>query len=334
VSATGGGGATGAAPVDPGLDVDGLRAGIDGVREHLRRFGAAFGGVATAVLGGLGYATIHELFPAPAGSEWLYWLAAAAAVAAVGGAVVLVGRFFAGQRRILLTTRLTSKYQHRQFALSKREAVAALAVLQDHANEEGAKDLEALEWRALRLERIARSVDPDEAAALEDEAIRLHDVVRVALVRAVAAVAERRAQNAFSGTATKLAVAFAAAGVIVLWGAADYSKGQRDLIELREKCAKAVKEGAVTACEPVVAEAEREMIQAKLDADKAQAQRAERRAAAQALRNLTAADRAVGATGRAAVRRARSCATIVARRLKGQPETVQAEAITACVRGA
>jgi hypothetical protein len=51
-------------------------------------------------------------------------------------------------------------------------------------------------------------------------------------------------------------LAVTALGAAVLWGVADYSKGQRDLISLQADCAKAEAAGAIGACDVLVEDEE------------------------------------------------------------------------------
>jgi hypothetical protein len=299
------------------------------VRDHLRRTGTALGAVATAVLGGLGYARLHELFPVPAGDGW--WLIPAAAVAAVLGALGaagLAGRFLAAQRRVLLTSEAEGwdKAEIKDHGFTDDEHKLVSDVLGDHAREEDAASVRAVELRGMRLERAARGLPADDArrARLQAEAGRLHGVVRIALVRGAATVLEHRAETAFRGWVTKLALVSAVVGILGLFALADYADGQRDLVDLRAKCAKAEKEGARDVCEPVLEPltagereaAEREALEAKEKADVA----------------LANAEQLAGAERSALVDRAKACDALVAARLKDAPEAVRVAATTACLR--
>lgn len=173
---------------------------------------------------------------------------------AVGGAAWLASRFFGAQRRILISTEdgLTELADDAEQNARDRifEAVAA---------QEGARTLYALELRALRFGRIARSLSnaPQTSAAsrtsvgrsyLESEAKVLTELVNLALWRAALWVLEYRSKKAFDGWQSKLALSATVVGLVGVFGIADYAKGERDLVDLRAKCQKAVAAGAVDAC--------------------------------------------------------------------------------------
>lgn len=269
-------------PVAPSPAVDeieGIRAGMKEMRELLRRFGAAIGAAAAAIMTGLGYAQVHEIFPLPANANEtrLAALAAASAVAALLGAAWLTGRFFAAQRRIVIT----SAQDDRDFKLRRRRTFTRAerrlrnAVFSDAAAEYGAATFEALELRGLRLRRIERRLPESDPVRkpVKAEAERIENFVPLVLYRAALKVLEWRAQQAFRGRFTATATLLAIAGVLGLFGLADWSKGQRELISLRKACAEATTAGAANACDPVtpsdqLREAERDatnkVVQARL----------------------------------------------------------------------
>lgn len=314
--------------VDPGAGSDALKEGMKAVRDHLRRTGTALGAIATAVLGGLGYARLHELFPVPAGDGWLIPAAAVAGLLGALGAAVLAGRFFAAQRRVLLTSEAEgwneAEFKDHGFTDDEHEFVTD--VLGDHAREEDAASVRAVELRGMRLERAARGLPAEDArrARLQAEAARLHGVVRIALMRGAATVLEHRADTAFRGRGTKLALVSAVVGILGLFALADYADGQRDLVDLRAKCAKAEKEGARDVCEPVL-----EPLSA---GEREAAEREAREAKAKADAALAKAEQLAGAERSALVDRARACDALVAARLEDAPEAVRVAATTACLR--
>jgi len=79
-------GAPSTAAADPGLDVAALAEGMTSVRSQLQTIGTTFGAAVTAVLAGLGYTQLNELFPLPGGKGWVAWIAVAGAVLARFGA--------------------------------------------------------------------------------------------------------------------------------------------------------------------------------------------------------------------------------------------------------
>lgn len=268
----------GAAPgVDRTANAQHLREGMEKIRENLRTFGTAMGALATAVLAGLGWATFHQIFPVPAGKWWVWVSALVLAAASVIGSIYVTGRVFAAQRRIVFAPSQISppaseeprpkRFTRKRFSrwwlgnesgLTTRETAIVKRVLDEHAREEGAESARALETRALRLARIARRRDwirgktsNDEESPIHMEANRLDDVLATATLRSSLAVLERRSLNVFKGKATAGALLLVATGIIGLFFVADYSKGQRDLIALRDSCHKAVEAGAANACDPI-----------------------------------------------------------------------------------
>lgn len=286
------------------------------IRKHLTRFGAVLGAAAVAIVGGLGYAQVHEAFPLPAGRlafatpYWLIWLVVCLLVAAavwrwifrarmktiqnvggflvllggilflpwilgflrgdvpvdvsrprglttglalgsflaVGGAAWLASRFFGAQRRILIApddalTKLGDADERRGRDYFFGEV----------ARGEGAASLRDLELRAARLDRVARRLpaDSDEAKRASSEATSLAGVIELALSSAALWILECRSSKAFDGRKTKIALGMTVLGLVLVFGIADYAKGERELVNLRTKCQTAVKAGAIDACDPV-----------------------------------------------------------------------------------
>jgi hypothetical protein len=255
-----------AAAVDLDADAKQLADGMAAIRSLLQRTATAIGAVATAVIGGLGYAQLHNAFPIPQtagpGSKTLL---GASLIAAIAGSAWLAGRFFSAQRRILLATEpepaaVTGTWDRiKRWVAGRRqdptaaEQVLVRAVLDEHAAEEVAASLYMVELRALRLGRLSRrlaTTDEQRSSALALEAKRLEGTVSIALTRAAATLLEDRARRVFRGWPTVLALTIAAAGLVGLFATVDYYKGQRTLFEMREKCAKAETAGVTDACAP------------------------------------------------------------------------------------
>jgi hypothetical protein len=244
----------------PGLYLDERREQMNQMRALLQRFGAAFGTAAAALFAGLGYTQIHKVFPLPAGtSGWLVVPAAVCSAAALFGAAVLASRFFGAQRRIPCWSKLTSPGWPRYFrrepdtGFSHRERKIRDRVFTEAAAEEEAANLLAIELRAERLGRIARrTADTDRRDRLEKEAERLEAVVVGALVTTTQFVLEHRSAKAFKGLGTAIPLVITVLGTIGIFGLADWSQGQRELITLRKDCAAAVKGGAPHACDSVL----------------------------------------------------------------------------------
>jgi hypothetical protein len=249
---------TTAGAVDKSADAKQLDEGMAAMRSLLQRTGVAIGAAATAVIGGLGYQRLHDVFPVPRTVEpWLTWVLIGSLIAAVVGSAWLAARFLRAQRRILIKSDLEdSTAKPRRWWFDRRatkEGETVEEVLREHAAEEGAATMHAVERRALRLHRISRrTLDPEQLPSRETvakEAERLDEAVSIALHRASAALLEHRSRNAFGGR-TAVPLALAVAGIVGLFALADYYKGERDLIDLRKKCAEAQDAGVVNACEP------------------------------------------------------------------------------------
>lgn len=263
-------------PAAPGVDraagLQQLRDGMEEIRKSLRSYGSAVAALATAVLSGLGYTTLHSLFPVPAGNSWITPVAVIFCAFAVTGSLWLVGKFFAAQRRIvfapsrlspapdtsqdrLASRLLTTVRARRRSGLSSSERTIVESVLREHANEESAASARALELRALRLARLARRLEPgysDAVGPVQREADRLDSALAMATLRASLSVLERRSHQVFSGQGgVRVALLAAAGSVIGLVLISDYSKGQRDLIALRKACAEAKTAGALNGCDTV-----------------------------------------------------------------------------------
>ncbi len=230
-----------------------LRKSIDAIRANIRAFGAAIGTGATAILAGLGWTTIHNLFPPPQKHAWIALIGVLLGIVAVIASLLLTALFFAAQRRVVFKP----SDPKGAVGLAKHEQTLVEQVLVEHASEEGASSAAALEMRALRLERIAReraAPDDTDTKALVAEAARLNDRLVIAGVRAAASVVESRNEALFRASHKNIALiaaAMAASSIIGLFFLADFSKGQRELIDLQAKCAKVAEAKRPTACEDV-----------------------------------------------------------------------------------
>jgi hypothetical protein len=256
------------------------------IRDSLKTMGGAFAAAAGVIVTGLGYARLHEAFPLPP-YGWYRTAAICAlilgALLTLGGAAWFSGRFFAAQRRIPMYTRIPAhpqeergflsgfgdfspeSYAAREYGrrpdqsdeekhvgLNKSEKVLRGEMFREDAQAEDASSLEALELRANRLDRIARrQSEGPSRAALEQEVARINSAIRLTFRRTAAAILERRAQDAYYGWPTKVAIAAFIVGLGLLFGTADWAKGERDLIGLRATCAEAEIKGAPDACKPV-----------------------------------------------------------------------------------
>jgi hypothetical protein len=234
----------------PPATTDDLKDALAGMRTLLQRTGAGFAAGAAAILAGLGYARIHDLTPLPHDYWWLIALVALiGASLALAGAALFAGRFFAAQRRILLAS-------EREYCsdLNAEEETLRRQLYDDAARENGGSSLRAVELRGQRLERIASQLsgtDP-RRAALEAEAERLKGAVRQGMLNTAVSILERRSTRAFKSWTTVITVSMFVAGVLLLFGAADYSKGQRDLVDARKDCLAVQKQGDPDACNPVL----------------------------------------------------------------------------------
>lgn len=290
---------------------------MDEIRKLLQRTGAAFGAGATLLLAGLGYAQLHEVFPLPAHNHWRTAFAAGiGALLAVAGAVLLAGVFFRAQRRILITPAEKDDDFQKPDQKIKDEIYARVAV------EENAPSLDALELRARRFERMALvTSDKGLRVELETEAARVTRAYRWAMVFSAARVLERRSRDAFKSST--IWAGMAALGIVLAFGAADYSKGERDKVALFKSCQEAIKLGAVDACDSVRAPLTTEQTKEKAKNDR-KAKKAERAALAKAHRTFRN-------TSKPLLARLQACSKV----LSSTTETAQATTaavLNACLR--
>lgn len=243
------------------------RAQMEKIRENLRSYGSAVGALATAVLAGVGWVAFANLAPLPYGFEWMWWVVGVLGVVAILAALDLTRLFFSAQRRIVFapsTVKPAGNDSDNDLSTSERALVRG--ILDQHAGEELAESIAALEYRALRLGRIARSsaeragngaaADPGmlaRSSRASAEAERLDMVVGRASLRAALELLEERSRNVFKGGPTWWRGALVGVCVVGLLGLGEWSEGQRALVDLRSKCATAQTAGAADACETVSA---------------------------------------------------------------------------------
>lgn len=240
---------------------DGVGDDMQAIRDHLRAVGSGIGVGLGALLTGLGYTQIHKLFPLPAGHGYFAVLAFACSAAALIGAAILVGRFYAAQRRVPVSTDrdrpppqawlvklllMVVASNRSPDGLTSDECARRDRVYDQSARDEGAHTLKALELRAYRMARIGRKVGDERGAGLVKESERLLDAVDEALGQGAAAVLERRAEQAFSGWFTRIPALLTIAGIIGIFGLADWSQGQRELVAVGKQCGEA--KAAIAAC--------------------------------------------------------------------------------------
>jgi hypothetical protein len=314
-----------AAPAADGY-VQQLATGMEEIRAHLRRMGTGLAAAGGVILAGLGYAQVHQTFPLPEGlhshvlsGKWLFGLGAAlAAFIAAVGAIWLAARFFGAQRRIPMST----DYDDFKQELG-RENQDAIKVLNEYARAEEASVLLALDLRADRFDRLSRRLTGPKAAAFGREAARLYTLINTALVDASYVVLERRSEKAFREKRTALALLLAVVGILALFGLADYSKGRRDLIDLRSRCQQAVNIGATDACDSVRTPKQSLAVRQAATAE----DRARKHAAANAARQVPKAS--------ALYSHVLACMTVLDGndRLRVAADAVKAAAIAACASG-
>jgi hypothetical protein len=209
------------------------------IRGLLHRAGAGLAAGAAAVLSGLGYTQVHQLFPLPPLTGWWFWglalLALASALAAVLGAGAVAWIALQAQRRILM-----SSDPNGCDVKGTQEQKLVKQVFDATAAGERARTLRDLDRRCGRLERAAlrRPKDDPVRALMSEEALRLREIVELAIRQAALRVLERRASRAFRSRSMIIAAVAAGLGIIGLYASADYSKGKRDQVDLAAKCAK------------------------------------------------------------------------------------------------
>jgi hypothetical protein len=282
---------------DPYADPKWLVDVMDGVRSQLQRTAALLGAAAVAVIGGLGYAQLHNIFPIPRNVSVASKVALPCfVVAAIGGASWLAAIFLSAQRRILIGPDWDDDLNERDKKVAKRVRGA-------FARHEQADNLMDVHLRTLRLAAVARALtarDAKRANAAKAEADRVRTLVDFALIRTAAAILEDRSRRAFKGLPTLFALILASAGIVGMFAVADSYKGRRDSFESREKCAKAEANGVADAC----AAFESSEQTAERHAAEAAAKEAAAKKAKDAMERLTP-------TQQALVRRAADCETAV-----------------------
>jgi hypothetical protein len=300
-----------AGAVDAAADAQQLHDGMAGIRTSLQQTGSALGAVGGVLIAGLGWTRVHDLFPLPAENRpYLLVAAIVAALAATGGSAGLAAQFFLAQRRILVAT------DHDDLAgeseLEPQEQEIQSRIERGHARTEYGETLLDLEMRAFRFERMARNASCDEQKKLKAEAARLNELVSIGGTRVAATILERRAARAFTGSQTLAALSLAILGTAGLFGLADYSRGQRDLIKLRTDCALAVQKVKTDPCAGFLETASRQST--TTTASKANE-------AAYELGRATAQARTAGNLG--TFRRYAACATLVRHSPRFPPDAPQ-----------
>lgn len=236
---------TGSGGADPWANPQWIVDVMASMRTLLQRTGAVLGAAATALLAGLGYAQLHNIFPIPKNvGSYTHILLFIFLLAAFGGAAWLTAIFFMAQRQILIGTYWNDD-------LGRADTQIADRVKNEFAREEDAASIRAVELRAVRLAGVARALsgtDAKGAKAAKGESDRLWGVVHLALVRTAATILEERSRRAFRGLPTIIAFLAAVIGIVGIFALSDYYKGQRDLYLAREKCAQAEANGIVGAC--------------------------------------------------------------------------------------
>jgi hypothetical protein len=238
-------GATSAAtatPTTPPSQIDAqvksLQDGMADMRSLLQRTGSLLAAAGTAIVGGLGYQQLHNFFPIPphdssAVQFYLVTAALASALAAALGAALLARRFLTAQGRILLSSAIDDCDD-----VDDQERAIIARAYGEISRQELADDLADLDLRAERLSRASRATaDPTLQKAFQTESDRLEGVVQLGIYQAAVGVLERRSSIAFRGSGTVAALLLAIVGIALLFGLADYSKGERDKLDVMAKCA-------------------------------------------------------------------------------------------------
>jgi hypothetical protein len=222
---------TAPAGVDPNASTTELKKNLDDLRSDLRRWGAAIGSVATAVLAGIGWTKVDNLFPFPSNVNWIGPVSVACAVAAVGGSVYIFLRLYGAQRRILVGTDHPLPHRCGLWPSERRFAEHALDL---QARSEGAVHMADVEARALRYEHVATRLElaGDELAkAARTEANRLDTFVALARLRVGLALLEKRSRRAMTGFTTWVALIATAFGIAGLFALSNWSQGERNRVK-------------------------------------------------------------------------------------------------------
>lgn len=221
-------------------EIAAIQGGLKEMRSLLQTAGSLLAAGGTAVVGGLGYQQLHNFFPLPPNDRLqtrviLVLAALISALAAALGAASLARQFLVAQRRILLSSDLAecTDLKHPQELRIVERSYA------DVAGQEQACTLADVDLRAERLSRASRiATDQTLAAALQSESDRLESMVELGIFEAAAAVLERRSANAFRGPGTLTSLVIAIVGIALVFGLADYSKGERDKLTVIQACTK------------------------------------------------------------------------------------------------
>lgn len=214
-----------------------LRKAMVDMRTLLQRAGSLLATAGAAIVGGLGYQQLHSFFPIPPNlsSEAQFYLVTGvlgAALAAALGAALLARQFLTAQGRILLSSSIEGCDD-----LNAAERAVVHRTYREVSRAELANELTDVDLRAERLSRVALATsDPLRRAAYQSESDRLEGVVELAIVQSAVRVLERRSSNAFRGPGTAASLVLAIVGMALLFGLADYSKGERDKLDVVKKC--------------------------------------------------------------------------------------------------
>jgi hypothetical protein len=233
----------------PPTRVDALRQGMQKIRDDLAAFGTAVGLLAGSVTATTTFASFDDLFPLPAGWQWLFWPAVLLLFSAAAGSALLTRRYFAARRRIVVETPVLDPrgYRHihaRARAKPSDEDAILRAPLVALARGEGAAHIDDVGHRIKRLERVAARADQTGdsavAALARAEAHRLSEALDLAVVEGAATLLEHRSAQVYKGWVTVALALVVVTGVGGLLLLADWSRGERDRITAWVACQKEV----------------------------------------------------------------------------------------------
>ncbi len=229
---------------------------IKNVRDDLTKYGTAMGVGSVIVVGGSAVVNYDSMFPLADSRAWVAVVATFAA--AIVGSVALTARFFIAKRRILIDTMefmerrpapsFVRTVPSRQGGMSIDERRIVERRLREFAHEEGVADVTLAEARAERLRRVAGAAaaegEAEVAKLARTEAQRLSAGLSAAISQAALLVVERRSAAVYKSVwaiTFALMAAFGAVGVFVV---ADWSKGEREVVEAWVQCNKDLKDEA------------------------------------------------------------------------------------------
>jgi len=212
--------------------------GFQKIRDSLRAYAAALGAIGTALVSGFGYAAFSTMMPVP--DDRLLWVAVGLVLSCVFATSWLVANFYRPTRRIAFNASLLSPHtspEEDRDTLDERERKGVIALFAQAPKPANVPDLANLEKKAGQMEDAASTESNAEKRQRKlDEARYLMDRYDEIAGSAALWVLEDRASRALSWPRLVLAPMIAGVSLVLLFGLAYYSAGERARIDLVAKC--------------------------------------------------------------------------------------------------